>query len=610
MFLECGTCNECCSGNLVGEAHGIPFGNNKPCHFLVEQKCSIYSSRPDVCKKFQCGWSQNLFVDWMKPELSGILVSIEYDTNNKQFLKATIIKNKKLDSRAIPYLNEWAQKNNTYLVVQDPNSKGQNKKTEYGTPSVLSIDESIELLVNFLIKFNRKDLAEEVLDTFGKNAIGFDQFECVARCFFKIRSYLKTVEYCHKALESTDDPERIYSIKCNMVNSYNHINYPEQALSIIEECETNSSTGIDLVLEKAFSLFLLNQKPKAEQLLRDTLKYQSDILSDELITKIKFNLGTYHLYKDDFQLGMTLFLDEGAKMKLWNDRSIFTQKDFPSLLSTSSINSNTEFIKWDGQVEPGTTLVIEAEAGIGDEIINVRFVKKIEQMGINVYWFQSGTDRNSLVDLFVRHGIKVIQNIDSIKLPTKVYYAFSMHLPKILKLEYPDLWDGPYLTESNDFKNKWSHIRKGKPAVGLRWQGNPLYDQDLHRSLRLQELLDCFEGIDVDLYSLQRDNGLDELSEGIEDLSPDLVTWEDTLGAMSNMDLIVTSCTSVAHASAACGFPTVVMVPISAYYIWSHSTKQSPWYGANVKIFRQQRPRTWDEPIEELKNYLKECYGW
>ncbi len=110
MFLECGTCNECCNGNLVGEAYGIPFGNNKPCHFLIEQKCSIYSSRPDACKKFQCGWSQNLFVDWMKPELSGILVSIEYDTNNKQFLKAIITKNKKLDSRAIPYLNGWVQK--------------------------------------------------------------------------------------------------------------------------------------------------------------------------------------------------------------------------------------------------------------------------------------------------------------------------------------------------------------------------------------------------------------------------------------------------------------------------------------------------------------------
>jgi hypothetical protein len=606
MFLECGTCNECCSGSLTGEARGIPFGKNKPCHFLIDQKCSIYSSRPENCKKFQCGWSQNLFVDWMKPELSGVLVSIEIDVDGKQFLKATIIQNKTLDIRAIPYLKDWVEKNNTYLVIVDLNSKTETKNTVHNMnrPSNNAVD-GLEQLVVCLNNFNRKDLAEEVLEAFGNKAVGFDELECVAKSFFKIRSYLKTADYLYKAIEHTQDPERIYNIKCNLINSFNHANYPEKALSIIEECEAEFPNHLDLVLEKAFSLFLLNHKSKAEDLLRNTLKNFSDQLSDEYVNKIKFNLGTYHLYKDDFQVGMKLFLEEGAKMKLWNDRSLFIRQEFPSITFNKSNNSKTNFIKWDGEVRPGSTLIIEAEAGIGDEIINVRFVKKIQQMGINVYWFQSGNDRDSLVEVFRRHGVNVIRSIDSVNLPNEVYYAFSMHLPILLKLEYPDLWSGPYLAERYDYKNKWSWIKKGKPSIGIRWQGNPSYDQDLHRSLKLQSILNLFEDVDANLYSLQRDNGVEELSGGIVDLSSKLETWEDTLGAMSNMDLIITSCTSVAHASAACGFPTAVMVPVSAYYVWSHSTEQSPWYGDNVKIFRQKGPRVWDEPIEELKNYLK-----
>ena len=146
--------------------------------------------------------------------------------------------------------------------------------------------------------------------------------------------------------------------------------------------------------------------------------------------------------------------------------------------------------------------------------------------------------------------------------------------------------------------------KKGKPSIGIRWQGNPMYDHDLHRSFPLQQVLDVFEGMDVNLYSLQRDHGLEEMTDDIVDLSSKLLTWEDTLGAMSNMDLVITSCTSIAHASAACGFKTVVMVPISAYYVWSHSTEQSPWYGDNVTLMRQQRPRVWDEPVKQLKDSI------
>jgi hypothetical protein len=73
---------------------------------------------------------------------------------------------------------------------------------------------------------------------------------------------------------------------------------------------------------------------------------------------------------------------------------------------------------------------------------------------------------------------------------------------------------------------------------------------------------------------------------------------------MENLDIIITSCTSVAHAASSLGKRTFVFVPISAYYVWSHSMEQSPWYGDNVTLFRQEKPRTWKEPLLKLQNSL------
>ena len=109
------------------------------------------------------------------------------------------------------------------------------------------------------------------------------------------------------------------------------------------------------------------------------------------------------------------------------------------------------------------------------------------------------------------------------------------------------------------------------------------------------------------LYSLQRDTGLDQLKDYpyIFDMSPDMTTFMDTLGIIQNLDIVITSCTSVAHAAAAMGKRVFVFVPISGYYVWAHSMKQSPWYGDNVTILRQTKPRSWAEPIAELKTYLQ-----
>lgn len=114
-FKDCGTCTICCDGWLIANAYGNQFGNGSPCKFLCDKKCSIYATRPNVCSTYQCGWSQGLFPDWMKPLESNVLICVEYDSEHQQFLKVVEL-GIAIKKEVLEYIETWVLENNTYYV--------------------------------------------------------------------------------------------------------------------------------------------------------------------------------------------------------------------------------------------------------------------------------------------------------------------------------------------------------------------------------------------------------------------------------------------------------------------------------------------------------------
>lgn len=229
----------------------------------------------------------------------------------------------------------------------------------------------------------------------------------------------------------------------------------------------------------------------------------------------------------------------------------------------------------------------------------------IKERGMKPIWV---SDRQEIIDIFNRNDYEAITTKEAFKIKATddMYWTHSMDLPIYLNLEYEHLWRGPYLKPDDKLVDYIKPIfNKDRLKIGLRWQGNPGYEQDLHRSIPLIEMYNAVKHLDADFYSIQRDDGLEDL-EGlpITDLSPQLSKFENTLAIMQNLDVIITSCTSVAHAAAAMGKHTIVIVPISAYYVWCHTMDQSPWYGDNVKLLRQEKPRSWIEPLLKLTEYV------
>lgn len=432
---------------------------------------------------------------------------------------------------------------------------------------------NLEQITEYLYHKN-PTLAIEVLDTFFADSFHFEQYDEIAKIAFKIKKYAEAIKYAEAGHANALTPEKMWVSRCNLINLYNHANQPEKALRLIRANEAVIPDDVDTRLEKAFSLYLMARRDEAEAILRAEIS-RPDI-TPEMKLKIEFNLGTYELYRDNFPYGLELFQNRGRQLGYWTGPAI--DENF-----------------WTGQDITGQDLYILAEAGIGDEIINIRFTKILKERGINPIWV---TARKDLSTMFTRCGYQVML---ALTVPNGVKWTYSMSLPVSLNLSYEDLWSGPYLTADPTLVSKYKYL-EGK--AGIRWQGNPEYDHDLHRSVPLNEILDQIGS--NNLVSLQKDTGLEELQNypGITDLSSKMTSFEETLAIISNLDYVITTCTSVAHASAALGKRTFVFVPISAYYVWSHSTEQSPWYGDHVTILRQEKPRDWTGPISKLKTLL------
>ena len=443
----------------------------------------------------------------------------------------------------------------------------------------------LEELIVGLDKMGEKKAAVTLLDALARHSVAFEQYDEVAKCFFKIKEYEKAFQFAEKALVKV--PTNSYAAKYNVINAANHANYPERAMTLIKQLELVNPNDTDVQLEKAFAHFLLNQKDKAEEILRKELENPKN--DKKVKTKIRFNLGTYELLRDEFQSGLRKFLFEGRKLDYWK------KPELP-------------YRFWEGKEEPGKTIVVRAEAGIGDEFINVRFMNHLKERGMNPIWF---SERKDMAAIFNRNGYRTVTDIFALKNEKNLIWTHSMDLPVYLNLEYKDLWRSPYIKAEESLVEKYKEIIKSpKLKIGLRWQGNPGYDQDLHRSIPLKEMYDALKHLDAEFYSLQKDDGLEEL-EGlpITDLSDKLTDFDQTLAIIQNLDLVVSSCTSIVHAAASMGKPVIVISPISSYYVWCHTLEKSPWYGDHVTILRQQKPRVWDEPLAQLKEVVDANYN-
>lgn len=425
-----------------------------------------------------------------------------------------------------------------------------------------------------LLSQEKRSIVFEMLEMYFKRARTVSDFDTLGYLSMKAEKrdlYLKCAE---AAYSSAENPQQLYIARSNLYKAYNAMNRPDDALFYIDMNLQINSDDFETQTQKAFNIALKGDRKTSEKILIDLLeKYP------EKTESMQSALSGKMLREGNLAKGILSFLGT-FKPKSGKFDEILNMK------------------RWVGTIQPGKTIYVEGEGGIGDELINIRFFKYIQDLGMKPVLYSSWSKyREDTVSLFRRHGFEVITETYSID--RTQLWAPMMSLPGYLNLDESKLWYGPYLKPLNNPKNK---INSSKLKIGIKCSGNPYFSQDEYRKIPVEKMLEYLPD-DAELYYIDKQ----EINNPrVIDLAPKIETWEDTLDFIEQMDCIVSSCTSLVHAAGAMGKKTFVAVPIAEYYIWSTSSKttKSPWYGDNFQVHKQTKVNSWDEPLNNVKQQL------
>lgn len=430
-----------------------------------------------------------------------------------------------------------------------------------------------------LLYQEKRSLAWELLEMYYSRASTLEDYDTLGYLSLKAEHRQLRLKCAEAAYASPQDPQQLYITRSNLYKAYNAMNRPDEALFYIDLNLQITPDDFETHAQKAFNLALKGDRKTSEEILLNLLdKYpdKKDALQSALSGKM--------LREGKLAQGILAFLDS-IKPKGGKFDTVLKMK------------------RWQGAVQPGKTIYVEGEGGIGDEIINIRFFSHLKDLGMKPILYSSWSKyRQDTVSLFRRHGHEVITEHYSID--TQQLWTPMMSLPGFLNLDESKLWRGVYLFAQNNPRNK---LPGSRFKIGIKCSGNPYFSQDEYRKIPLDKMLEYLPP-EAEIYYIDKQP---VNHPQVIDLSSRIETWEDTLDFIEQMDCIVSSCTSVVHAAGAMGKTTFVVVPIAEYYIWSTSSKttHSPWYGHNFQVHKQTQVRSWDEPLQAVHDQLIKLMG-
>jgi hypothetical protein len=305
--------------------------------------------------------------------------------------------------------------------------------------------------------------------------------------------------------------------------------------------------------------------------------------------KAKFNRGWFLINQGKLQEGFQC-LENGRALKVYGSGKINTTKPI-----------------WDQSDLKGKTVILNMECGFGDQMIYARFATEI--------WKRGGKCimccEKSLHPLFLRiPGVKECITLDEVSRTYHDFWIPGFSASWLFGHEFDTLPNEPYIFAKNESVDLWkTMLNTEKIKVGIRWSGSPLFEHQQFRIFPAEKLINLHKDFPhIQFYSLQRDTDVKELPETISDLQHLIISWEDTAACIANLDLVITSCTSIAHLASAMGKPTWVIVPLLPYHVWAYGGDHSPWYQNTTKVFRQTKFGDWTETFQKVSDELKERF--
>ncbi len=268
---------------------------------------------------------------------------------------------------------------------------------------------------------------------------------------------------------------------------------------------------------------------------------------------------------------------------------------------------------WDGQKLPGETILLQAEQGLGDVMLFVRFAPFVRQHCARIV-LQSWAPLTRL--LATVPGIDAVIGPDE-KPPAVAAYTPVVSLMRIFGTGLDRMpATVPYLAADPAGVAAMTGRIGTCPGlkVGLVWAAALRPDRlpedgDERRSIGLAPLAPLLDVENVTFFSLQKGAPTDAIAASpfagrLIDLAPQLSDFADTAAAVSHLDLVISVDTSVAHLAGALARPVWIPLHFAVDWRWQRERTDARWY-PSARLYRQPEFGDWASVAGRIADDLR-----
>ena len=476
--------------------------------------------------------------------------------------------------------------NNLGIVYE---SLGDNNKAIAAYKEAIKINPKFSKAVNNIgvILYKQKKY-EESIGIF-KIALKIDPkyhelYSNIGACFNKLKKYDEAIEALNISVERNPTNGGAYT---NLGNVYNKLYDYKKAAKLHEKSIELEPNGSNAYSNVGTSYKYLGQVKKSIE------SYKKAIELDPNFINAHFDLSTMYLAKGDYKNGWEeyewRFKKEEMIPHIIKNKDIFSKPMF----------TGTEEVK-------DKTILLHSEQGFGDSIQFIRFLSKFkEKFPCKI----AVKCRDELKELF-----KSIEKIDVLThrnepTPEFDYHLPIMSMPKLLNMKSnKDLpKENPYLFAEKDKELEIEKV-KGKINIGICWSASVTGESYDGKVFDLKYFEPIINSDKINVYSLQVGPENEDIKnlgfeDKIIDVTDKLTDFSKTATLMKELDLVISSDTSVAHLAGALDVPVWIPLQKVPDWRWGNKGEVSPWY-PSAKLFRQKTSRVWDSVFQSIYDKL------
>jgi ADP-heptose:LPS heptosyltransferase len=252
-------------------------------------------------------------------------------------------------------------------------------------------------------------------------------------------------------------------------------------------------------------------------------------------------------------------------------------------------------------------VLVHSEQGFGDSLMFVRFIPQIKkQFGCKIVF----KARDELVSLFQNSC-----QIDEVVYRTQETPYFDFHLPLmsvayLLGIKSKEAFlNAPYLFTQAVNRELNITQKDKKHNIGICWSASVTGESFEGKVFDLSYFAPLINSDKLSIYSLQVGNGKEDIKkyhfeDKIIDLTQHLTDFEQTAILVKQLDLVITSDTSVAHLCGALGVKTWMLLQKYPDWRWGNKGETSYMYGS-MKLIRQKTNRKWESVFQSVYDRIQ-----